>query len=525
MSDQNESEWKNVSSEKVHPKRQPSDVTTNSRIATIDENKITQQDDELSYAFSNASRDLSEESASDDVILHKTQKGPIDLDDFSMNNGLSRMKAHWKVVVAGQCLSLFLAIAGASTSALYLGCDMNIPASQTFLVYLMMSFHVVVLIRQDKGSNENEKKSLCRIFDPRTEDIEDEGKSEQDENPHDEIMKKESSHYLIGNFVPISVPSWTYAALAFIKVEADFFTYLALSYTTLTSTAIFDNVSILSALICSRVFLKRHYKAPHLIGAAICILGVTINLVSDYEEHANGSESKFEEKKYPNPMLGAFFAVIGGLLLGVGDVATESIVKGYATTTHEYIGCVGIFGSLILFIQSYVLEMDDIEKFFASEDVDRMLENQSEFSDMNEDPMTCGQKTGLYLLAGFVFSNYFFTTGTCYFLAESEAALLSISVLTEDLWTVLFSAFVGIAPSFAFYVAFVMVIIGLITYEMAPSPLSGELDHLDISDGMSLHESKSASKGLNIPPGNVLGLSNMTLSWDVDEKRTQPELL
>ena len=539
MSDQIQGEWTIVSSKKVRPQRQPSNVSTNSKITTIDENKTTKEDDELSYSLSHLSQDLSVASAKDDINLQQSQKGPIELDDFSLQGGISRMRAHWKVVLAGQFLSLLLAIAGASTSTLYLECNVNIPASQTFLVYLMMSFHTLVLFCREKGSNEEGKTSLAGIFDWRywmrrkridksTEEEQNEQKI-QNENTND-VTRKESDikypYYLIGRFVSISVPSWTYALLAFIRVQADFFTYLALRYTTLTSAAVFDNISILSALICSRVFLKRYYKSPHILGAAICCLGVTINLVSDYESDLNGSQNHLEERKYPYQMLGDFYAIVGGLLLGIGDVANEAIVKDGLTTTHEYIGCVGLFGALILFIQSYMLEMDDIDNFFASGEMNRMLQNQSEFSDIYEGPMTCSRESGIYLLSAFVFSSYFLTTGICYFLAESEAALLAISVLSADLWTVVFSLFVGIAPSLAFYIGLAMVIAGLITYEMAPSPISAELDHLDISDGMSLHESKiGISEGVNIPPGNVMEMSNISLSWDVEEKGTKPELL
>jgi len=51
---------------------------------------------------------------------------------------------------------------------------------------------------------------------------------------------------------------------------------------------------------------------------------------------------------------------------------------------------------------------------------------------------------------------------------------LTLSLLTGDLWAVTFTVVAEkVAPSSLFYIAFIIIIIGVIIYETAPSPLEG----------------------------------------------------
>eukprot|EP00977_Amphora_coffeiformis_P001548 scaffold296_cov102-Amphora_coffeaeformis.AAC.36 len=62
--------------------------------------------------------------------------------------------------------------------------------------------------------------------------------------------------------------------------------------------------------------------------------------------------------------------------------------------------------------------------------------------------------------------------GASIFLIMSEAAFFNLSLLTGDLWSVLFSIVAErIIPQSLFFVALVFVISGVVIYEMAPSPV------------------------------------------------------
>lgn len=64
-------------------------------------------------------------------------------------------------------------------------------------------------------------------------------------------------------------------------------------------------------------------------------------------------------------------------------------------------------------------------------------------------------------------------SGTASFLLISEAALLNLSLLTTDLWSATFSVLTeGITPSPLFWVALVVIFLGVFLYEMGPSPVA-----------------------------------------------------
>lgn len=77
-----------------------------------------------------------------------------------------------------------------------------------------------------------------------------------------------------------------------------------------------------------------------------------------------------------------------------------------------------------------------------------------------------------------------FTTlipGEVRFLILSEAALLNLSLLTSDLWAVVFSIFmVAAVPGAAYYGALLLIIAGIVLYEAGPSPTSIPAD-IDIA--------------------------------------------
>ncbi len=83
-----------------------------------------------------------------------------------------------------------------------------------------------------------------------------------------------------------------------------------------------------------------------------------------------------------------------------------------------------------------------------------------------------------FTFAGVTMLNY---AGTSRFLMISEAAFFNLSLLTGDLWSVVFSIFAeNIIPQPLFFVALVFVLSGVVLYEMAPSPaLPGETKDYD----------------------------------------------
>lgn len=278
----------------------------------------------------------------------------------------------------------------------------------------------------------------------------------------DGIELEHDDHALSYSFfglLPLHRPLWWYFVLAFFDVEANAITMFAFRYTTLTGVTLFDALAIPSAMILSRYWLQRKYRLTHCLGAIVCMTGVVVNVLQDYKNDVQESDNEVEARGYPHKLWGDLCAISGGLLYGLNDVLTEMTVRHNDGTT-EYLAMVGFFGFVISLIQSLLLEWDDISQFF------------------DEGSATCSMRIRWLLLLSFVSVTIASYIGASRFLTISEAAFFNLSLLTGDLWSVVFSVVVErIVPSPLFFVALLLVLSGVILYEMPPSPvLQGGID-------------------------------------------------
>jgi solute carrier family 35 protein F1/2 len=267
---------------------------------------------------------------------------------------------------------------------------------------------------------------------------------------------------------PLHASPWAYLGIAILDVEANYATVMSFKYTTLTSAAVFDNMAIPSAMVLSRLFLKRKYVWLHLVGVMICLGGITVNVLIDYKNDVRDSKEAVEAQhgdqqvnaadvviaeEYPHRLLGDILAIVGGLLFGARDVLTEKTIR-QGENSMEYLGMVGLFGTMISTVQVLLVERQAVTDFFTSSD------------------SSCAIETGLLFLLSYVVANILRYFGTARFLLLSEAALLNLSLLTGDLWSALFSI-IGekIVPPALFWLALVLILSGVLVYEIAPSPI------------------------------------------------------
>jgi len=90
--------------------------------------------------------------------------------------------------------------------------------------------------------------------------------------------------------------------------------------------------------------------------------------------------------------------------------------------------------------------------------------------DDNDD--ACSARTAWGLLSAFVGVNVVSYSGAAMFLLLSEACFFNLSLLTGDLWTVIFSVTAQhIVPGPFFFLALLLIVGGVVIYEMAPSPV------------------------------------------------------
>jgi solute carrier family 35, member F1/2 len=346
----------------------------------------------------------------------------------------------------GQILSLCLAASGAMGSSLQYQCNISIPTLQAAFIYLSLAifmFPCLPSLQQremtmDDASRENHSRVSTMTTTTTATQLEPQ-----------EIPR----HFILGK--PIYGSLRLYCLMAFLDVEANYFIILAYRYTTLTSISILDALAIPSAMLCSILILRRRYTQIHVIGVLVSILGMTINVMHDYDmdsddsNHRNDQEYNDDDTPFPFKVRGDALAIIGSVLYGLNDTLTERIVK-IRNGSQEYLAMLGIMAFAICCVQSLILEQDSIRKLIQLDNV------------------TCSaaQSTLLFTASSaFGFLSYF---GMSQFLIKSEAALLNLSLLTGDLWAALFVIEAqSIALSVPFWVALVLIVMGVVIYEFS----------------------------------------------------------
>ena len=394
--------------------------------------------------------------------------------------GVKHTFAHWRVLLAGQILSLSLSASGALSSSLHFECDLSAPAFQSVLLYLLMSFHLLPCYSKctlQTNLEEEAKETPRRTGEARIPSNDSEEEEEainhmadydnQDNTITDQKDdEKKTQHSLCFGYIRIHAPVWVYFIRGLLDVEANYFTFLGYRYTTFSSASLFDSLAIPSAMIASRLILGRKYHMAHLIGAMVCMCGVIWNVLVDYHQDIEDSQNEDQDNKYPDKTLGDFLTILGGILYGLNDVLAEIAVKNYGGT-HEFLGMVGFFGTIISVVQAVALETDQIKKYFY----------KPELAGDENTGSNCSLIESWSFLISYSVVMYISYVGTAFFLKVSEAAILNLSLLTADFWSVIFTIVVQqILPSPMFWVALFLIISGVFIYEIAPSPLVEEND-------------------------------------------------
>ncbi|KAG9351434.1 hypothetical protein JZ751_022684 [Albula glossodonta] len=140
---------------------------------------------------------------------------------------------------------------------------------------------------------------------------------------------------------------WKYLLLGVADVEANYTVVKAYQFTTLTSIQLLDCFVIPVLMVLSWIFLKTRYKIAHYVAVGVCLLGVGAMVGADLlAGRDQGSTS--------DVLLGDGLVLISAALYAVSNVCQEYTVKNLSRT--EFLGMVGLFGTLISGIQLAILE-------------------------------------------------------------------------------------------------------------------------------------------------------------------------
>lgn len=438
----------------------------------------------------------SSNSNNEDGSINSRQRlSPINIDNSSLFgegsiansvvstiiDGLHHSIAHWKVLLFGQLISFFIASTGAMSEELNSTCDLHIPLTQITLVGIVLMFLGAVNMREwCSGCRNNRIKKKIDISEEEEQfDCSEHNQSNNDEDDlsisiksnivmddgwnREEDDEKYSttadSRRRLSNqprsfcfgLQTIHAPSWAYFLLALIAIEGRFFVISSFQYTSFTFINLVQALSIPSAMVFSKLLLRRKYLLTHVLGGMICIIGISFSTVSDIKEYdIEDMEPDIDSLQH---IKGDILAISGAILLGLDDVLSEELVKENGGV-HELLFMKWWFGVGIAVTQLVIFERESFISLF------------------NNEGNTCSVSTQFVYLGLYVLFQVMDLASEVKFLSISEACLLNLSVLSSNLLAAIFTAITdGILPAASYYVSLILIVSGIVIYEGGPSPI------------------------------------------------------
>jgi len=276
----------------------------------------------------------------------------------------------WKVLIAGQMVSIMLTGTGVFSQLLTLrGC--YIPTLQTFPVYILLTFY---LVRLYCLRLKHKQKSIDVDSDrsPLTADVAHAAHGDVGEAAGMSVGKGHhasvntsttslsssssslssasalSSSRVARQLSPFEVapkpplltrireafqlvkPRYTswylYLLISICDVEGNYFVVKAYQYTTIASVQLLDSFNLLCVLILARFVLKTKFLTSQLIGAVLCILGVSLCVLSDMFANPD-KERESNSGSTTRKIVGDMFVLISCVAYACSNVAQDYMVK------------------------------------------------------------------------------------------------------------------------------------------------------------------------------------------------------
>lgn len=341
-------------------------------------------------------------------------------------------------ILHGQFISLLISGTG-FFAALLANNNANCPMLLSLMTYMLLAIHLLWLRKGNKRSRED----LADYTDD-GDNVNSDLLPQSSECDSSSSIEEERGESASG--YEMHSPWYAYFFMALLDVEANVIIISAYNYTSITSIMLLDCFSIPCVMLLSFLFLGARYRTQHIAGVLICLMGmgcIILSDSSDVDDTAMGSiGDDNDDSPRGNALKGDILCLIGTSLYALSNVLQEAMVK--TKDRIEYLGMLGLFGTLISAVQTSIFERDKI-----LHDVEWSARTAS-FS------------------AGFVLCLFLMYRNTSSFLKTSDAALFNLSLLTSDVYAVIFSFFVfGYTVSWLYFVALFLAVTGVLLYHTA----------------------------------------------------------
>lgn len=257
--------------------------------------------------------------------------------------------------------------------------------------------------------------------------------------------------------------SWYwYLLLGFVDVQGNYLVNKAFQYSSITSVTLLDCWTIAWVIILTWICLGTRYSLWQLFGAAICVTGLGLVLISDAGVGGGGGT---------RPLLGDLLVIAGTIFYALSNVGEEFCVKKIDRV--EVVCMLGLFGFLVSVVQVSILELETLESVAWSTDI-------------------------ILAFVGYALSTFMLYSFGPFVLKLSGATMFNLSILTSDMWAVVVRIFFYHQEvDWLYYLSFAVVIIGLVIYsvtEKDPAPLPTLEDGNSNAEYQALTEESEASR-------------------------------
>ncbi|XP_062117569.1 uncharacterized protein LOC133831326 [Humulus lupulus] len=234
--------------------------------------------------------------------------------------------------------------------------------------------------------------------------------------------------------------SWYwYFLLGLVDVQGNYFVNKAYQFSSITSVQLLDCGTIAWAIVLTWIFLGTRYSLWQLFGAAICVVGLVLVLFSDSGVGGGGGS---------RPLLGDTLVIVGTLFFAMSNVGEEFCVK--KKDRVEVVSMIGVYGFLVTICEIPFIELKSLESVSWSTNI-------------------------VLAFVGYALAGFMFYTVAPYVLKLSGATMFNLSILTADMWAVIFRIFFYHQQvNWLYFLSFAVVAIGLIIYSLTerdPDPL------------------------------------------------------
>ncbi|KAL2503006.1 Eukaryotic protein of unknown function [Forsythia ovata] len=225
------------------------------------------------------------------------------------------------------------------------------------------------------------------------------------------------------------VPWYWYVLLGFVDVHGNYLVNKAYEFSSITSVTILDCWTIAWVILLTWIFLGTKYSGWQFFGAAICLAGLGLVLLSDAWDGSEGGSK---------PLLGDILVITGTIFFALSNVGEEFCVK--KKDRVEVVTMIGLFGMVVSAFEIAILERKILLSVTWSAEI-------------------------MAAFAGYAASSFMFYTLVPFVLKMSGSTLFNLSLLTSDMWAVVIRIFFYKQKvDWLYFLAFALVVVGIFVY-------------------------------------------------------------